>query len=203
MPLAIWSHYGRSLLQALRRGKASPLSLPTWHRILVQQPGKRVLLVDGDLRWPRLHLCLGTPSTPGLTEYLSGEVNELAVLQRGQLDNLFLIAGGRHATSPSEIIANGRLKELIRRLSPLFDWVILDSPPAMAVSDPRVMAEVCDGVLLVVGAGMQPFDALQKTRLQFSNKRLLGVVLNRAEPRASYSYKYYGYYGGGKEQPAR
>jgi len=169
-------------------------------QILVQQPGERVLLIDADLRWSRLHLILGTPATPGLTEYLSGEVNELSAIQRGPLDNLFFIPGGRHAANPSEIIANGRLKELLRRLSPLFDWVIVDSPPAMAVSDPRVMAEMCDGILLVVGAGMQPFDAVQKARQQFSSKRLLGAVLNRAEPRASYSYKYYGYYGGKDKQ---
>ena len=164
-------------------------------QILVQLPGQRVLLVDADLRWPRLHLILGTPATPGLTEYLSGEVNELSILQRGPLDNLFFIPGGKHTTSPAEIIANGRLKELFRCLSPLFDWIIVDSPPAMAVSDARVIAEACDGVVLVVGAGMQPFDVLQKTCQQFSSKRLLGVVLNRAEPQASYSYKYYGSYG--------
>jgi len=168
-------------------------------QILVQQPGQRVLLIDGDLRWSRLHLVLGTPASPGLTEYLGGEVNELSVIQRGPLDNLFFIPGGRHAPNPAEIIANGRLKELLHRLSPLFDWVIVDSPPAMAVSDPLVMAEACDSVLLVVGAGMQPFEALQKTRQQFSGKRLLGVVLNRAEHRASYSYKYYEYYGGAEK----
>ena len=66
----------------------------------------------------------------------------------------------------------------------------------MAVSDARVMADICDGVLMVVAAGMEPFDVLQRTRQQFVDKRLLGVVLNRAEPRTSYSYKYYGYYKG-------
>ncbi|HLY60736.1 MAG TPA: CpsD/CapB family tyrosine-protein kinase [Terriglobia bacterium] len=169
-------------------------------QIFVQQPGRRVLLIDGDLRWSRLHLSLGTPTIPGLTEYLEGEVDELAAMQRGPLGNLFFIAGGRHAENPSELIANGRMNHLLRVASPLFDWIILDSPPAMAVSDPRVMSDMCDGVLLVVAADKGPYEIIQKTTQQFKGKRMLGVVLNRAEARNSYSYKYYGYYQGGDQK---
>jgi capsular exopolysaccharide synthesis family protein len=165
-------------------------------QIFSQQSERRVLLIDGDLRWSRLHLSLGTPSTPGLTEYLRGEADELAVLQRGPLENLFFIPGGKHASHPAELISNGRFENLLRSLSPLFDWLVVDSPPAMAVSDARVLGSLCDGVLLVVAAGMSPYDVAQKARQQFDTKRLLGVVLNRAEPRMTYSYKYYGYYQG-------
>ena len=165
-------------------------------QILVQQPNRRVLLIDADLRWSRLHRSLGTPDTPGLTEYLMGEAGELAVLQRGSLDNLYFIPGGKHAQNPAELVANGRLNYLLQRLGPLFDWVIMDSPPAMAVSDPRLMAGVCDGVLIVVAAGLEPFDVVQKTVRQFKDRRLLGVVLNRSAARNTYSYKYYGYYHG-------
>ncbi len=168
-------------------------------QILVLQPDQRVLLIDADLRWSRIHLSLGAPATPGLSDYLGGGINELSIIQRGPLENLFFIPGGTHAENPSELIGNGRLKDLLERLGPLFDWVIIDTPPAMAVSDARVMAELCDGVLLVIAAGMEPFEVAQKTRQQFDGKRLLGVVLNRAEPRMSYSYKYYGYYGGPKK----
>ncbi len=163
-------------------------------QILVLQPDQRVLLIDADLRWSRLHQSLGTPATPGLSDYLGGGISELSILQRGPLENLFFIPGGTHAANPSELIANGRLKDLLGRLAPLLDWIVIDTPPAMAVSDARAMAEMCDGVLLVVAAGMEPFDAVQKTKQQFDSKHLLGVVLNRAEPRMSYSYKYYGYY---------
>jgi protein-tyrosine kinase len=168
-------------------------------QIFVQQPKCRALLIDGDLRWSRLHLYLGAPATPGLSEYLRGEADEISVVQRGPLENLYFIPGGKHPTDPAELIANGRLNQLISRLAPLFDWVILDSPPAMAVSDARVMAGVCDGVLLVVGAGSEPFDVVQKASTQFKDRRLLGVVLNRAEPRSTYSYKYYGYYYGSEK----
>jgi len=168
-------------------------------QIFVKQPDRRVLLIDGDLRWSRLHLSLGTFFTPGLSDYLRGEANELSIMQRGPLDNLFFIAGGKQASDPAELIANGRLKDLLLRLAPLFDWVIIDSPPAMAVSDPRMMADLCDGVLLVVAAGTGSYEIVQKARQQFNNKRLLGVVLNRAEPRRSYSYQYYGSYHDPKE----
>jgi len=165
-------------------------------QIFSQQPERRTLLIDGDLRWSRLHLSLGTPSTPGLTEYLRGRANELAVLQRGPLENLFFIPGGKHASDPAELISNGRFGNLLERLSPLFDWIVIDSPPAMAVSDSRVMGGMCDGVVLVVGAGVVSYELVQKACQQFDGKRLLGVVLNRAEPRMTYSYKYSGYYQG-------
>lgn len=172
-------------------------------QILVQQPGRRVLLIDGDLRWSRLHLSLGTPDSPGLTEYLAGQADELAVMQRGPLENLYFIPGGKHSANPAELISNGRLEHLLQLASPLFDWIIVDSPPAMAVSDPRVMSGVCDGVLLVVAADKGPYEIIQKSRQQFSDKRVLGVVLNRAEPRNSYSYKYYGYYQGEDKKKRR
>jgi capsular exopolysaccharide synthesis family protein len=165
-------------------------------QILVQQPNRRVLLIDADLRWSRLHMSLGTSSAPGLSDYLMGEAGELAILQRGLMDNLYFIPGGKHAANPAELLANGRLGQLLQRLGPLFDWVIVDSPPAMAVSDPRLMAGVCDGVLVVVAAGLEPFDVVQKTTRQFKDRRLLGVVLNRSAARNTYSYKYYGYYHG-------
>jgi capsular exopolysaccharide synthesis family protein len=204
--------YGFRLLEPLRTilitstapGEGKSFMAANLAQILVQQPGRRALLIDADLRWSRLHLSLGTPVSPGLSEYLNGEVNELSILLRGPLENLFFIAGGKHPSNPAELIANGRLKELLRRLASFFDWVIIDSPPAMAVSDARVMAEMCDGILLVVEAGRSPFDVVQKARQQFNSRRLLGVVLNRAEPRATYSYKYYGYYpGAAKEQKTK
>jgi protein-tyrosine kinase len=72
----------------------------------------------------------------------------------------------------------------------------VDTPPAIAVSDAQVLAAACDGVLLVVQAGGVSYEAVQKTRDQFKGRRLLGVVLNRVDPRESSSYKYYGYYQG-------
>jgi protein-tyrosine kinase len=104
-------------------------------QVLVKQHGRRVLLIDGDLRVPRLNTVLGTTSTPGLGDYLLGETDEFSVMQRGPLDNLFFIPGGRTVPQPAELITNGRMKLLMQRVEQLFDWVILDSPPAIPVSD--------------------------------------------------------------------
>ena len=166
--------------------------------VIVRQLERRLLLIDADLRWSRLHRVLGTISSPGLTEYLRGEVDELAVIQRGAIENLFFIPGGKSATNAAELIANGRFKILLDRLSPLFDWVIIDSPPAVAMSDASLLAEFCDGLLMVIASGKTPFDVAQKAREQFKKCRLLGVVLNQVEPQSTGSHYYYGYYRGGK-----
>ena len=102
-------------------------------------------------------------------------------MQRGAIDNLFFIPGGNSAANAAELIANGRFKLLLDRVAPLFDWVIVDSPPCITMSDSSLMAEHCDGVLIVVAAGKTPFDLAQKTRDQLKKFRVLGVVLNRAE----------------------
>lgn len=161
---------------------------------IVRQRDRRTLLIDGDLRWSRLHQTLGTRLSPGLTEYLRGEADELAIIQRGPVENLFFIPGGKSAPNAAELIANGRLQTLLARLGPIFDWVILDSPPAVAMSDASLMADFCDGVLVVVAAGKTPFDLAQKTRDTFRQKNLLGVVLNRVQPGSTDSHYSYGYY---------
>ncbi len=162
--------------------------------IIVRQPERRVLLVDADLRWSRLHQVLGAPSTPGLSDYLQGEAEEFSILQRGPQGNLFFIPGGKAAPNPAELIANGRLKSLLQRLAPVFDWIILDSPPVVPVSDSSLLAGSCDGVLMVVRAGATPFDMAQRARDEFRSKRLLGVVLNGVAPGAAYGSYYYGAY---------
>ena len=159
-----------------------------------RQKEKRVLLIDGDLRAPQLHIALGAPLTPGLSDYLRGDADEFAIMQRSPHGNLLFVPGGKPASHPAELIANGRLKNLLNRLGPLFDWLILDSPPIVPVSDAGLLADICDGVLMIVRAGVTPFDLAQKASHEFRSKRLLGVVLNGVEPRASYSSYYYDHY---------
>ena len=169
---------------------------------IVRQRERRALLIDADLRWSRLHTLLGTHSSPGLTEYLRGEADELAIIQRGALENLYFIPGGKSASNASELISNGRFKVLMDHLAPLFDWIILDSPPVIAMADASLLAEFCDGILMVVAAGKTPFDMAQKTREHLRKSRLLGVVLNQVAPQSTGSHYYYGYYqraGNGKK----
>ena len=159
----------------------------------VRQRGCRVLLIDGDLRSPRLHSLLGAPSNPGLADYLQSEAKIFDVVQKSQNDDFFFIPAGNHVTHPSELISNGRFKELLERLGPMFDWVIVDSPPILPVSDGSVLAGTCDGVLLVVRAGSTPSEAAQRACHELKNGKIVGVVLNTVEQDAgTYGYGHYG-----------
>lgn len=156
-----------------------------------QNQGRRVLLIDGDLRLSRLHVVLGAERSPGLAEFLEGKAEVSSVLRRGGPGEIFFIAGGAGASNPIELLANGRLKTLLHRLRPLFDWIVIDSPPSVPLSDASLLADLSDGVLMVVRAGKSPFDMAQKGGRQFRDKRLLGVVLNQVPPQAAYSAYYY------------
>lgn len=163
-------------------------------QVLVRQHGRRVLLIDADLRGPRLHQMLGTNSGPGLSDYLNGESDEFSITQRGPLENLFFIPSGRHIENPAELVSNGRMKFLLQRLEPLFDWIIIDSPPAVPVSDSGVLAKACDAVLLVVRSNHTPFDAARKARQEFPEQMVLGVVLNGSSEQPLYERYYYEVY---------
>ena len=162
---------------------------------IVRQLGCRVLLVDADMRSPRLHAILGAPPEPGLANYLQGGVKEVEVIQKSRDSELYLIPAGYHVTHPSELIANGRLNQLLERVGPLFDWIIVDSPPALPVSDASVLARMCDGVLLVVRARSTPSEAAAKACHELQDGHLIGVVLNTVDNEATSYAGGYGQYG--------
>ena len=166
---------------------------------IVRQPDRKVLLIDADLRASRLHQVLGAPRNPGLSDYLAGEADEFQVVQKGSEANLCFIPGGREVPNPSELLMNDRLKKLLELMTPLFDWVILDTPPALPVHDASMMADVCDGVLFVVRAGSTDHEMAAKATGEFQDRNLLGVVLNRVEAGAGYGGYYYGYPAGGEK----
>jgi protein-tyrosine kinase len=162
---------------------------------IVRQPDRRALIIDADLRCSRLHVPLGAPSGPGLTDYLRAEADEMAIIQHGQEGNLCLIPGGTNVTNPSELLANGRLKTLLQRVTPVFDWVILDSPPCLPVADASVLADLCDGVLFVVRAGATPSEFAQRAQQELAGRNVVGVVLNAVDKTHAYGTYYYSGYG--------
>jgi protein-tyrosine kinase len=159
---------------------------------LARQEKCRVLLIDADLRRPDLHNAFGAPSSPGLSEYLKGEASEMQVIQRGIPEYLCLVPGGSRAENSAELLANGRLRSLLQIVGPVFDWVIVDSPPTLPVSDAMTLAEICDGVLTVVRAAQTGFDSAQKSCQQLRENNLLGVALNCSEEPSAFG----SYYGG-------
>ena len=161
-------------------------------QVLVRQHGRRVLLIDGDLRGPRLHQAIGTESFPGLVNYLTGESDEFSIIQRGPIENLYFLPAGRSVSNAPELVANGRLKMLMQRVEQLFDWIIVDSPPAVPVADASQLAKYCDGVLMVVRSNATPVDMAKKARQEFPDKQLVGVVLNGiSEDSTDYYSRYY------------
>jgi capsular exopolysaccharide synthesis family protein len=156
-----------------------------------QQAEGQVFLIDGDLRSPQLHAQFGTTSEPGLSDYLQGDIDEVEAIQRAPLANLFFLPSGKSVRKPSELLGNGRLKNLLTLVAPWFDWIILDSPPVIPISDAKLLAESCDGVLMVVAAAGTPAESAQKACQEFRKNQVLGVVLNRAEDRIVYRSSYY------------
>jgi protein-tyrosine kinase len=163
---------------------------------IIRQPDRRVLLIDADLRASQLHVALGAPSRPGLTDYLRGEADEYAIIQSGPDENLCFIPGGNEVSNPSELLPSDRMRHLLDIVTPMFDFVIVDSPPATPVHDPSLLADLCDGVLFVVRAGVTDFEVVEKAVAEFREKNLLGIVLNGAEREAAYG-QYYNHYTGG------
>lgn len=170
-------------------------------QVLVQQKGRRALLIDADLRHPTLHTYLGAPCTPGLSDYLCGEADEPTVLQRGPMENLFFIPGGKMVANPAELAGNGRLNTLLAGMASCFDWIVIDSPAAVPFSDASLLSGACDGVLIVVAAAATSFDIAQKGVQEFHGKQLLGVALNRLKPEdLAKQYHYGNYYYGQKPE---
>jgi len=160
-------------------------------QVMVRQQGRRVLVIDADLRNPGMHRHLGATSSPGLSEYLLGECDEFAALQRGPMENLFFVPAGRIVPSAAELLSNGRLRLLLQRVESLFDWIILDTSPVIPVSDATLVATVCDGVIMVVRSNATPSDLARRAREEFPDKLLLGVVLNGIAPGDLSQTKYY------------
>lgn len=173
-------------------GEGKTFAVANLAQAIVRQPDRRALIIDADLRCARVHTVLGAPLAPGLTDYLRGEADEMAVIQHGQEGNLCFIPGGNEVANPSEVLSNGRLKELLERVTPVFDWVILDSPPCLPVADAAILAALCDGVLLIVRAGATPSSTVHRACQEMQGRNVVGVVLNAVQESHLYgSYHHY------------
>jgi Mrp family chromosome partitioning ATPase len=112
----------------------------------------------------------------------------------GRISNLTFIPAGKCGDNSSELVANHRIEELVAAVSPHFDWILIDSPPVLAVTDAVDLARAADAVLLVARGASTPYDVAQRAQATFSNSRILGFVLNDVKnpPRTGSYYYYYG-----------
>ena len=153
---------------------------------IARQHERKALLIDADLRASSLHARLGAPAAPGLSDFLGAKVDEFSILQADPKVELFFAPAGRPVPNPSELLANGMLKAFIHGISPVFDWVIVDAPPVLAVADAGIIADFCDGVIVVVRAGETAHNLVKTTLQEFRGSNLLGVVLNGGSEAANY-----------------
>ncbi|MFI7642201.1 polysaccharide biosynthesis tyrosine autokinase [Nonomuraea sp. NPDC049400] len=167
--------------------------------ITLAQAGWRVLLVDADLRRPRLPDYFGIEGAVGLTDVLIGKARLDEVIQTWGEPRLFLLPSGQIPPNPSELLGSRIMRQLLDQLTDKFDIVIIDAPPLLPVTDAATLAAVCDGVMLVAKYGGTRQEHLERAIEQLSSvsARILGTVLNFVPAKASkyggYGYGY-GYY---------
>lgn len=161
--------------------------------VTMAQGGKRVILVDCDLRRPTLHQLFGLKNNVGLTDMVRDDA-ALAnpPLQDVSVSNLQVMTTGPLPPNPAEVLGSKRMQEILAALLARADLVLLDAPPVIAVTDAAVLASKVDGVLLVVSAGKTKRDDARKAQAQLEkvNARVVGAVLNNVKPdtRAQYYY---------------
>ncbi len=181
----------------------------------IAETGKRVLLIEGDMRLPVMSKRLETRRAPGLSNLLAGLCTDKeAVCESGLSNNLFVIVGGDIPPNPSELLGSDRMAKLVEALAPGFDYIIFDLPPLTSVSDGLVLSKLLDGMIVVVRRDYCDQQSLAETvrQLEFQKIKILGFVLTRSETgkkvykkykKSGYNYGYnYGYgYGYGKNVP--
>ncbi len=159
--------------------------------------GKKSLIVDADLRRPRLHEIFGVPRAPGLLECLEGNLDPLKAVKDTPVENLKVIPAGSRIASPAHLFEGDILSDIFKKLRFYYDIVIVDSAPIIPVSDPMLISSEVDGVILVLLAGKTPRTVATRARdiLLDANANLLGVVVNNLSEVLPYyyDYKYYGY----------
>lgn len=157
--------------------------------------GERVMLIDTDLRRPRLNAVFSHPQAPGLTNLLIGEAKAADLVRKTQVPGLHLLASGTLPPNPSELLDSKRFREFLKHLENYYDWVILDAPPIMPVTDAIVLSDIVNAVLIVVAAESTPLPLLKSAigALDRTTAIKIGAVLNKANltGRSYYYSKHY------------
>lgn len=161
--------------------------------IVLAQTGKQVLLVDADLRKPSIHYAFNLSNTQGLTSVLVNQTTLRNAISNIDIPNLSVLTSGPVPPNPSELLNSKKMRLIIEELTEIFDYIIFDTPPVLAVTDPQILSDQCDGTLLVVKNGGTLKEAALKAKelLHRAKVPILGVVLNNMKfKNSSYYYTY-------------
>jgi len=161
--------------------------------IVLAQQGKSVLLVDTDLRKPTVHYAFNISNLDGLTRVLTRDISLDDAICKTYIHNLQILTCGPIPPNPSELLSSKAMDRVIEKLNVKFDIVVYDTPPVLAVTDPQILANKCDGVVLVVASGKTQKEHAKKAKelLVSAKSSLLGVVLNGVESSKQAYYKEY------------
>jgi capsular exopolysaccharide synthesis family protein len=167
------------------------------------EAGSRVLLLDGDLRRPGCHRALGLENDRGLSNFLAGQADLGSVIHALDAPRVFFVPAGPAAPNPAELVGSARMRDTLEELRGAYDFIILDSPPVLPVTDAVVLAREADGVVLVVKGDDTPRELVRRARdlLMQANTHLLGAVVNNVDVGWGGVYLYNRYYGGYYAEP--
>lgn len=170
------------------------------------QMDKKVLLLDCDLRKPRIHNVFETDRFPGLSDYLFSNASLDEITRKTKLENLSVITSGTIPPNPSELLASKQMKEFLDKMKGIYDFIVIDSPPYISVTDAEILFRITDGTILVLRAGKTPSDAFFRTcekLMKLDAHNFLGVVFNNFSYKSAYGYyyNYYYYYSKPDEKP--
>ncbi|HHW89041.1 MAG TPA: CpsD/CapB family tyrosine-protein kinase [Chloroflexi bacterium] len=171
----------RSILMAAVDGSIDKTAAIANLAVVMAQAGDRVILVDGDLRQPRQHEIFGVANTSGLAQWL--ESGGPAPLQKTTIDRLWVLPGGPTVSNPVALLSTRRLGERLTELTGMADYVLIDAPPLLKVTDAALWASQVDGVVMLVNGGHTKKDEAQRAKgiLARVQANLLGAVLLNAE----------------------
>lgn len=158
------------------------------------QQGKKTLLIDADLRKPTVHYTFNQTNTIGLTSVLTKQFSLEEAVENGGLEGFDVLSSGPIPPNPSELLGSKAMDEVLKAAQELYDIIVFDSPPVLAVTDAQVLANKCDGTILVVSSGNTENELALKAKdlLTAAKAKLLGVVLNNKKVQDSHYYYYYG-----------
>ncbi|MDR7238754.1 capsular exopolysaccharide synthesis family protein [Neobacillus drentensis] len=162
--------------------------------VVFAQQGKRVLLVDADLRKPTVQYTFNQTNTFGLTSVLTKQMTLEKAISSTEEKNLFVLTSGPIPPNPAELLSSHAMAQFFQDAHELFDIVLFDTPPVLAVTDAQILANKCEGTILVVSSGKTEKELVIKAKelLDSAQSKLLGVVLNNKKLQNNSYYYYYG-----------
>lgn len=172
--------------------------------ITLAQNGHKTLIIDCDMRKPSIHKKLKMSNMTGLSDILVGEALLVKAINKGPVENLDVITSGTRPPNPAELLSSQRMISFLEEMERSYEYIIIDTPPVLMVTDAQVLSKYADGTLLVVASGEADKDAVKRAKelLDKVDANIIGVVLNKLDTsrRGYYGYYYQYYYGHDSEK---